>query len=310
MRVLVTGGLGFVGHAVTRRLADAGHVPVVLTSRPDGQSRVAGVPVLQADVRDRDALRRVVEQARPEGVCHLAGLTRVRDSFEAPLGYYDVNVGGTVNLLASLGGLPPVPVVFASTGAVYGFCEGNISEDQPTQPANPYGASKHAAENVLRYHAGTGAIGVVTLRCFNITGAVDRVGDTDTTRIIPKAIAVAAGQADVLGINGDGKAVREFTHVADVADAMVLGLAAAKPGTAATYNIGSGIEVTMLDVVRTVEAITGRQLPVEHHPPKPEPAVLVANSDRIRRDLEWQPRRASLEQIIRDAWGAVVRSPE
>ena len=104
--------------------------------------------------------------------------------------------------------------------------------------------------------------------------------------------------------------MREFTHVADVADATVLGLAAAKPGTAAAYNIGSGIEVTMLDVVRTVEAITGRQLPVEHHPPKPEPAVLVANSDRIRRDLEWQPRRASLEQIIRDAWGAVVRSRE
>jgi len=230
----------------------------------------------------------------------------VRDSFEAPLDYYDVNVGGTLNLLASLAGLPPVPVVFASTGAVYGFCEGNISEDQPAQPANPYGAGKLAAEELLRYHAATGAIGVVTLRCFNIAGAVDGVGDADTTRIIPKAIAVAAGRADVLGINGDGKAVREFTHVADVADAMVLGLAAARPGTGATYNIGSGIEATMLDVVHIVESITGRQLPVEHLPPKPEPAVLVADSDRIRRDLDWRPRRSSLEQIIRDAWAAVA----
>jgi len=159
---------------------------------------------------------------------------------------------------------------------------------------------------VLRYHAATGAIGVVTLRCFNIAGAVDSVGDADTTRIIPKAIAVAAGQADVLGINGDGKAVREFTHVADVADAMVLGLAAASPGTAATYNIGSGIEVTLLDVVRTVESIAGHKFPVEHLPPKPEPAVLVADSDRIRRDLEWHPGQSSLDQIIRDAWDAAV----
>jgi UDP-glucose 4-epimerase len=310
LRVLVTGGLGFVGHAVTRCLADAGHAPVVLTSRPNGRSRVAGVPVLQADLRDRAALRRAVEEAGPEGVCHLAALTRVRDSFEAPLEYYDVNVGGTLNLLASLAGLPPVPVVFASTGAVYGFCEGNIGEDQPTQPANPYGASKHAAEDLLRYHAATGAMGVVTLRCFNIAGAVDRVGDADTTRIIPKAIAVAYGQAGVLGINGDGKAVRDFTHVADVADAMVLALAAAKPGTAATYNIGSGIEVTMLDVVHTLEGITGHQLPVEHHPPKPEPAVLFANSDRIRRDLCWHPRHASLEQMVRDAWDAAVASAE
>jgi UDP-glucose 4-epimerase len=308
LRVLVTGGLGFVGHAVTRGLADAGHDPVVLTSRPDGHSRVADVPVLRADVRDRVALRRVVEQVRPEGVCHLAALTRVRESFEAPLDYYDVNVGGTLNLLASLVGLPPVPVVFASTGAVYGFCEGNISEDQPTQPANPYGASKQAAESVLRYHAATGAVGVVTLRCFNIAGAVDHVGDRDITRIIPKAIAVAAGQAGVLGVNGDGDAVREFTHVADVANAMILGLDAARPGTAATYNIGSGIEVSLLDVVQTIESITGRQLPVEHHPPKPEPAVLVANSDRIRHDLDWHPRRSSLDQIIRDAWSAAVQS--
>ncbi|HEY7071782.1 MAG TPA: NAD-dependent epimerase/dehydratase family protein [Acidimicrobiales bacterium] len=304
MRVLVTGGLGFVGHAVTRRLAEAGHSPVVLTSRPDGRSRVVDVPVVRADLRDRAGMRRVVEQVRPEGVCHLAALTRVRDSFEAPLDYFDVNVGGTLSLLASLAGLAPVPVVFASSGAVYGFCEGNIREDQPTRPANPYGASKLAAEEALRYHAGTGAIGVLTLRCFNIAGAVDGVGDGDTTRIIPKAVAVAADRAGVLGINGDGKAVREFTHVADVADAVVLGLAAARPGTAATYNIGSGIEVTMLDVVRTIESVTGRRLPVEHHPPKPEPAVLVADSDRIRRDLEWDPRRSSLEQIIRDAWAA------
>jgi UDP-glucose 4-epimerase len=302
VRVLVTGGLGYLGHAVTRRLVDTGHQPIVVTSRADARSRVEGVPAFHADVRDREAVRGVVDDVQPEGVCHLAALTRVRDSFESPLKYYDVNVGGTINLLSALDNRPALPVVFASTGAVYGLCEGHIREDHPTLPTSPYGASKLAAEDLLRYHATAGSIGLVTLRCFNTGGAADGVGDTDTTRIIPKAIAVAAGLADHLGINGDGKAVREFTHVADVASALVTALEAAKPGAALTYNIGSGIESTMLDVVTAVEMTSGKPVAVEYLPPKPEPAVLVADSSRIREDLGWQPRQSTLDEIIRDAW--------
>lgn len=305
VRVLVTGGLGYLGHAVTRRLVDTGHQPVVLTSREDARSLVEGVPTFHADVRDRMAMRHVVGDVQPEGVCHLAALTRVRDSFESPLEYYDVNVGGTLNLLTAIADGQAVPMVFASTGAVYGLCEGHICEDQPTLPTSPYGASKLAAEELLRYHAVAGSIGLVTLRCFNTGGAVDGVGDADTTRIIPKAVAVAAGLADHLGINGDGKAVREFTHVADVASALVTTLEAAELGTARTYNIGSGIESTMLDIVNAVEAASGRPVAIEFQPPKPEPAVLVADSRRIREELGWQPRQSTLDEIIRDSWASV-----
>jgi UDP-glucose 4-epimerase len=303
---LVTGGLGYLGHAVTRRLVDTGHQPIVLTSRDGARSRVEGVPAFRADIRDREAMRRVVGNVQPDGACHLAALTRVRDSFESPLDYYDVNVGGTINLLTALADGPAVPVVFASTGAVYGLCEGHIREDQPTLPTSPYGASKLAAEDLLRYHATSGSIGLVTLRCFNIGGAVDGVGDTDTTRIIPKAIAVAAGLADHLGINGDGKAVREFTHVGDVASALVTALEAAKPGVAGTYNIGSGVESTMLDIVNAVEKTSGRVVAVEYLPPKPEPAVLIADSTRISDDLGWQPRESTLDQIIHDSWTSLL----
>lgn len=310
MRVLVTGGLGYLGHAVTRRLADTGHQPVVLTSREGARSRVEGVTAFRADVRDREAMRRAVGDVQPEGVCHLAALTRVRDSFESPLNYYDVNVGGTINLLTALVGGPAVPVVLASTGAVYGLCEGHIREEQPTLPTSPYGASKLAAEDLLRYQATSGSIGLITLRCFNTGGAVDGVGDTDTTRIIPKAIAVAAGLADHLGINGDGKAVREFTHVADVASALVTALEAAEPGVSRTYNIGSGIESTMLDIVNAVEKTSGRPVAVEYLPPKPEPAVLIADSTRIRDDLGWQPQQSSLDQIIHDSWTSLLHRIE
>jgi UDP-glucose 4-epimerase len=309
VRVLVTGGRGYLGHAVTGRLADDGHQPIVMTSRPDGRSLVNGVEVIHVDIRDRDQLRSIVVATEPAGACHLAALTRVRGSFDSPVDYYDVNVGGTIGLLAALGDLGPLPLVFASTGAVHGPCEGHIREDQPTRPTNPYGATKLAAEELLLYHAATGAIGTVILRCFNIAGAVDGVGDRDTTRIIPKALAVAAGQADHLGINGDGSAIREFIHVADVATAIAQALIAARTGEAHTYNVGSGVESTMLDVVTAVEAATGQPIPVQHNPPKPEPAVLVADSTRIRQDLCWQPHHSTIEEIVHDAWSAVRQQP-
>lgn len=307
MRVLVTGGLGFVGHAVTRQLVGVGHEVVVLSSRPGARSRVDGVGMAYADIRDRSALSREVARVEPEAVCHLAALTRVRDSFEAPVTYFDVNVGGTVALLGALENLGPVPVVMVSTGAVYGACEGHVDEAQPTRPTNPYAASKLAAEELLSYQAGTGAVGAVTMRCFNVAGAVDGVGDPDRSRIIPKALAVAAGLADELVINGDGKAVREFTHVADVAAGVAAALGAARSGYASTYNAGSGTEATMLDVVEVVEAVTGRPVPVRHVQAKPEPAVVVANSSAIREQLGWIPEHTDLRQIVADAWAATTR---
>ena len=309
MRVLVTGGLGFLGHAVVRQLVDEGHEVTALTSRPDAKSLVVEASTAHADIRDRGALAQVLADVDPEGICHLAALTRVRDSFEDPLSFFDVNVGGTIALLGALkdASRPPTPIVFASTGAVYGPAEGRISEDHPTNPTNPYGASKLGAEQLLGYHAATGAIGVTALRCFNIAGAVDGVGDTDLTRIIPKALAVAAGKAAKLTINGDGSAIREFTHVADIAAAVARAIGTTTPGSSKLYNVGSGIESRMLQVIKAVETVTGREVVREESPAKSEAKILMADSTSARTDLRWSPNQSDLRLIIEDAWRSQLK---
>lgn len=191
MRVLVTGGLGYVGRAVAVELTRAGHEVTVLThaARP----RVgppAGATLARGDLRDGSAVTDLVAVGGYQGVCHLAALTQVRESFEQPVRYHEVNVSGTVALLRAFEDETertgePARVVFASTAAVYGAVDGErIGEDHPTRPTSPYGASKLAAENLLTHQAATGRIGAISLRTFNAAGAVDGVGDTDLTRVI------------------------------------------------------------------------------------------------------------------------------
>lgn len=314
MRVLVTGGLGFIGHAVTRDLLDHDHQVVVLTRGRATRPAPAGAQVAQAELTDQAAVTRVIDDGGFDGVCHLAALTRVRDSFADPLTYFNVNVSGTLYLLQALAEAragDAVPrFVFGSTSAVYGSQDGHLREDSPTQPGNPYGSSKLAAEQLVGYQAATGAVAAVTLRCFSVAGAVDGLGDADTTRIIPRALAVAAGDEPQVMVNGDGTAVREFVHVLDVATAYRLALEAAQPGQHRLWNVGSGRPVTVADVVEAVRRITGRPVPTEHQPPKPEPRVLMADNRRIRAELGWQPAHSELEEIVRDGWAAVRQHHE
>lgn len=301
MRVLVTGGNGFLGSALVLKLREAGHEVVVVSRHPDADDGVRG---LRADLRDPAAMATVLRGVELDGVCHLAALTRVRDSFADPLGYYATNLAGTLNLLAALA--PRVPrFVFASTCAVYGRVDHPATETDPPAPGNPYASSKLAAEQLVGYQAALGGLAAVTLRCFNTAGAVAGIHDPDLTRLIPKALAVAAGGEAWFGLNGDGSAVREFTHVEDLADAYVLALHAARPGQHDVFNIGSGQGVTLRQVLDAVQEITGRTLPIQRHPPQDEPTVLVADSTRARERLGWSPRRSSLERIVADAWAAV-----
>jgi UDP-glucose 4-epimerase len=311
MRVLVTGAAGFTGRAVVHRLLADGHDVTALTSSPDSTNTAEGAELAHADLRDRATLTQVIDAGRFDGVCHLAALTRVRDSFANPVRYFDVNTTGTLNLLAALdaanSGTEQAPrLVFASTGAVYGARDGALNEDEHPAPANPYGASKWAAEQAIGYQAATGRLAAITLRCFNIAGAACGHGDTDLTRIIPKTLAVAAGQADRLQINGDGGAVREYTHVLDIASAFALALEATVPGRHQVLNVGSGQGVSLAEVVAAAHQITGREIPSEHLPPKPEAQVLMADSTRIRTELGWSPAHSSLEEILRDGWRVIA----
>lgn len=316
MRVLVTGGLGFVGHAVVRDLLAAGHAFTALTQgqRP-GARPAPGADLVRADLRDRDAVHRVVADGDFDGVCHLAALTRVRDSLDDPIRYFAVNVTGTLNLLEALDAAAshsgrPVRLVFASTCAMYGPGQiGLLDEDVEPHPTNPYGASKLVVEELLRYQAATGRLAAISLRCFNIAGAVAGVGDTDLTRLIPKALAVVTGAVPSMRVNGDGSAVREFTHVADVAVAYRLALQAAEPGRHRVHHVGSGQGVSVSEVIDTVERVAGRPVRLEHMPAKSEAHTLVADSSRIRSELGWTPARSALDDIVRDGLDALGGRP-
>jgi UDP-glucose 4-epimerase len=314
MRVLVTGGLGFVGRAVASGLAAAGHrVDVLSRSSAAAGAPPAGADLVEGDVRDRSRVAEVVARGRYDGVCHLAALTRARDSVADPLSYYDVNVGGTLNLLMALRSAGPaagrpVRLVFASTSVVYGAARtGALSEDLPPRPESPYGASKVAAEQLVGAYAATGEISAVTLRCFNVAGALDGTPDTDPTRLIPNVLRAARGELPHITVNGDGSAVREFTHVVDVASAFRLALQARPGAGAPVYNVGTGQGVTVREVIETAQRVTGRPVPVEHLAPKSEPHTLVSDPRRFVREFDWQPAHSSLAGIIRDAWDALGR---
>ncbi|MCG5440299.1 NAD-dependent epimerase/dehydratase family protein [Micromonospora foliorum] len=307
MHVLVTGGLGFLGRAVARDLLGSGHRVTVMTRGRGDRTAPSGVELVTGDIRDRARVAEIVQEGGYDGVVHLAALTSGRDSFADPLGYFDVNATGTLNLLMALDAArtttAPASLIFASTNIVYGSQHhGALSEDLGPHPESPYAASKVAAEQMVAASALTGAIGAVILRPFNIAGAVDGVTDTDRARIIPNVLRAVTGELDHVALNGDGAAVRDFVHVADVATAVRLALTVCVPGASQTINLGSGIGTSMATVVATAEQVTGHRVAVDRQPPKPEPPELIADVSRAHTVLNWSPARSKLSEIIADAW--------
>jgi UDP-glucose 4-epimerase len=303
VRVLVTGAAGFVGRVVVGHLLDHGHRVMALARRAAPALVPTRAELLFADLRDPDALGYVLCDQQVDAVVHLAAATTVRESWADPAGYYATNVGGTANLLAALGQYE-VPVVFASTSAVYGSGRtGALAEDLAPAADNPYSASKLAAEQLLAYQARAGHVGAMILRLFNVAGAVGGIVDPNPTRIISACLRVAAGELDHVTVNGDGSAVREFTHVADVAEAVRLALGAGVAGQAQVLNVGTGEGVSMTQVIETARLVTGHPIPVVHRPPADEPQVLVSDPGRAAGVLGWKATH-SLDQVVGDAWRA------
>jgi UDP-glucose 4-epimerase len=308
MRVLVTGAFGFVGRGVVRQLLGGGHQVLALQSPwSTTEPRLApGLTVARADLRDKQALAEALSGV--EGVCHLGARTRVRESFEDPVGYYDTNLGGTIALLdairqANLSTEAP-RVVFGSTAAVYGLADAYpVTEQAPLRPTNPYSASKAAAEALIGFTAQAGDIGATILRFANAAGAVDGFADPDQSRIIPKVVAVAAGRFPHVDVNGDGSARREYVHVLDIADACVQALTGAAD-EAVVLNVGSGCAASIAEVIAAASDVTGQVIPTIHHPPSPEPPLVFSDNTLALTHLGWKPKRSDLTRMISDAWTA------
>ena len=309
MHALVTGGLGYIGHAVTAELISAGW-EVTALSRGAGERDeplANGAEVIVGDLVDRDRINEIVSDGDYDTIVHLAGLARARESFEQPLAYFDVNVGGTSNLLHAIERLPDErkrpSIIYASTTLIYGSrYVGAVDENHEPSPESPYADTKVAAERLIAAQATTGRLAAVILRVFNVGGGVDGVGDADPTRIIPNLLRVAAGESDAVTLVGNGTAIRDFVHVADVANAVRLAAGVVRHGACPIFNIGSGVGSRLVDVLRCVEDVTGRSLVIHNTPQDGAPARLIADVRYATGHLDWAPERSDLRTIIADAW--------
>ncbi|HTE49250.1 MAG TPA: UDP-glucose 4-epimerase GalE [Kofleriaceae bacterium] len=313
MRLLVTGGAGYIGSVVASQLLEAGHEVAVADDLSTGHRDAVpdGARFVEVDLVDR---RQVLERLAGDwdAVVHLAGRSLVPESIEHPGMYFHCNVEAAVNLVELLGGSSAPRIVFSSTAAVYGEPERvPIGEDAPTRPTSAYGASKLAVDQLLGFAAPAHGLAAISLRYFNVAGAYGGRGERHRveTHLIPRVLAVAAGRADAVELYGtdyptpDGTAIRDYIHVADLARAHLLALAAARPGQHRVYNLGNGAGFSVREVLAAAREVTGREIAANPHPRRAgDPARLVASSGRARQELGWTPERASLNEMIADAW--------
>ncbi|WP_411573963.1 UDP-glucose 4-epimerase GalE [Streptomyces fradiae] len=310
MKYLVTGGAGYVGGAVAARLLEAGHEVTVLddlstgfrASVPDGAAFVEG--------RVQDAAR--VLDGSYGGVLHFAAFSQVGESVAHPEKYWENNVGGTMALLDAMRSAGVRRLVFSSTAATYGEPVSTpITETDPTAPTSPYGATKLAVDHMIGGEAAAHGLAAASLRYFNVAGAYGDQGERHDpeSHLIPLVLQVALGRRASISVYGDdyptpdGTCVRDYIHVADLAEAHLLALDAVVPGEHLVCNLGNGSGFSVREVVETVRRVTGHPVPEVTAARRPgDPAVLVASSKTARERLGWRPTRTDLADIVRDAW--------
>ncbi|MFC5722101.1 UDP-glucose 4-epimerase GalE [Streptomyces gamaensis] len=309
-KYLVTGGAGYIGSVVTAHLLAAGHTVTVLDDLSTGHR--AGVPEGAEFVEGRvqDAARRL--DSSYDAVLHFAAFSQVGQSVADPEPYWRNNVGGTAELLAAMRDAGVRTLVFSSTAATYGEPSAvPVTEAAPTAPTSPYGATKLAVDHMIGGECAAHGLAAVSLRYFNVAGAYGPYGERHTpeSHLIPLVLQVALGERAAVAVYGqdyptpDGTCVRDYLHVADLAEAHLLALSAARDGEHLICNLGNGSGFSVREVIETARKVTGHPIPaVPAARREGDPAVLVASAARAREVLGWRPSRPDLEDIVADAW--------
>ena len=315
MRILVTGGAGYIGAQTARLLAGRGHAVIVLDDLGRGHRAAVGdLPLVVGDVRDSDLVEEVLTREGIDAVVHFAALKSVEESVVDPGAYFDNNVGGTVSVLRAMARADVRRFVFSSTCAVYGSPKVlPVDEEAAVLPLNPYGASKLLSEQTLPWFESAHGIRSATLRYFNAAGAAldGSAGEdwTDAANLIPVVLQVAAGRRPALVINGrdlptpDGSPVRDYIHVLDLAAAHLRALEVLERGRASlTVNVGTGRGVSVLEVLDSARRITGQSIPTVVGAPRAGEAPRIwADTSRARDVLDWEATHG-LDEIISSAW--------
>ena len=314
MRVLVTGGAGYIGSVVTEELVNDGHEVVVYDNLVKGhrQAVVPGARFVEGDLLDSATLRQALQEHRVEAVIHMAAYSLVGESCEQPSKYYDNNVVAGLVLLDTMRECGVSRIVFSSTAATYGEpLSQPIYETAPNNPTNPYGESKLSFERAMYWYERAYGLKYVALRYFNAAGASENCGEDHDpeSHIIPIALQAAAGKRSHVEIYGDdyptpdGTCLRDYIHVIDLARAHILALGKMSEGSR-IYNLGCGGDgYSVREVIETAREVTGKDIPVRIGPRRAgDPAILIASSDKIKSELGWQPKYQDLRVIVESAW--------
>src|SRR5436853_179106 len=321
MKVLVTGGAGYIGSVVTEELLNDGHEVVVYDSLYKGHRAAVDkrAKFVQADLMDSEALGDALKH-QIEAVIHMAADSLVSESVAQPAKYYRNNVVAGLNLLDAMRDCDVRKVVFSSTAAIYGEPDQQpIEESDPSAPTNPYGETKLAFERALRWYERAYGLRYASLRYFNAAGASGRFGESHDfeTHLIPLVLQAAAGMRPEVQIYGndystpDGTCIRDYVHVIDLARAHILALGILGERSS-IYNLGCGGDgYSVKEVIDTAREVTGRQINTRVGPRRAgDPAMLVASSEKIRRELGWEPKFQDLRVIIQSAWDWMSRHPQ
>src|SRR6202789_3092628 len=328
MNILVTGGAGYIGGTVAEFLASRGHKTIVFDNLSHGRRDLlpAGVGFVEGELSDRKALENLFIEARQQGhpfdgVLHFAALIEAGESMVRPETFFRNNTASTLTLLEAMLAEGPRRLVFSSTVAVYGAPEkGPIQDDARLSPTNAYGESKLLVEHMLGWMHRIHGLRSASLRYFNVAGAPEGPDGVERgeahepeSHLIPLVLDVALGRRAAIRIYGedyatpDGSCVRDYVHVADLAEAHLLALAALEGEEAAkqrlVFNLGNGQGFSVREVIESARRVTGHRIPAEVHPRRPgDPAVLVASAEKAMRELGWKPRYTELDEGVRTAW--------